>query len=432
MKTIVLDDDPTGTQSATGVTVLLDPRQDALLAALRAADTVYVQTNSRAVSEREAVRLVTTIRRAGLRAGKLLSQPVRFILRGDSTLRGHVFAESDVFASPSSVLLFVPAFPAGGRVTRDGTHFVRIGTEHLPAGHTEYARDPVFGFVSSTLAGYVAEKCHRAAVPVSLDALRASEGAAVADALAAAPPGAVVVPDAETDTDIVRIQRGLEKAWAARDIVVRCAAPLAAACAGVLSTSLLPRPLERPAGPVLLVCGSHTSGATAQLRELTRQVGCQLHTVPTSDALADPATTGRKLAKVAARTLESEGLACVVTEREREPAHGTLEHGQRVMAALSIAIRELAGQASAVVTKGGITSAEVIKTGFGAATARVRGQVLAGISVWDLSVSTRGTVPCVVIPGNVGDDHTLADIVQGVLAVRPAPPRTARPERPRC
>ncbi len=51
MKTVVLDDDPTGTQSATGVRVLLRWDADRLAAALDEVDAVYLQTNSRAVDE---------------------------------------------------------------------------------------------------------------------------------------------------------------------------------------------------------------------------------------------------------------------------------------------------------------------------------------------------------------------------------------------
>lgn len=113
MKTVVLDDDPTGTQSATGVQVLLESDADRLEAALRDADGVYVQTNSRALDEASAVALVARIRADALEAGARLGVEVRFVLRGDSTLRGHVFAETGVFAGAEDVVLFVPAFPAG-------------------------------------------------------------------------------------------------------------------------------------------------------------------------------------------------------------------------------------------------------------------------------------------------------------------------------
>jgi hypothetical protein len=57
VKTVVLDDDPTGTQSATGVRVLLRWDAERLAAALADADAVYLQTNSRAVDEAAAVAL---------------------------------------------------------------------------------------------------------------------------------------------------------------------------------------------------------------------------------------------------------------------------------------------------------------------------------------------------------------------------------------
>jgi len=74
MKTIVLDDDPTGTQSATGVSVLFETHVDLLVDALRQADSVYVQTNSRALPEAQAVALVAKIKADGEAAAKRLGR----------------------------------------------------------------------------------------------------------------------------------------------------------------------------------------------------------------------------------------------------------------------------------------------------------------------------------------------------------------------
>lgn len=57
------------------------------------------------------------------------------------------------------------------------------------------------------------------------------------------------------------------------ELVVRSAAPLAAELAGASSTGLLPSPLISAALPTLLVCGSHTAGATTQLRPVIDQWG---------------------------------------------------------------------------------------------------------------------------------------------------------------
>ncbi|MFC3995051.1 four-carbon acid sugar kinase family protein [Nocardiopsis sediminis] len=417
MKILVLDDDPTGTQSATGVPVLLETG-DATLSrdiedALRADDALYVLTNSRALGTDEAVALARRIRTAALEAVARLGTGVRFILRGDSTLRGHVFAESDAFATDASVMLFVPAFPAGGRTTRDGVHYVRVGEADVPAAETEYADDPVFGFGSSDMRGYVAEQGGgRPALTVALDDLRATGGGALADALTSAAPGTVVAPDAVTDADIDLVHHALVRAWAAgRDVVVRCAAPLAARCADAASTGPLPKPLDRAPGPVLVVCGSHTSGATAQLAALEHDRGLRPVVLDTDAALADPAAAGADLVERARAALRDNGAAVIASERHRRAADNTLGHGERVMAALTAAVHELSGEVAAVVAKGGITSAEVARTGLGARVARVRGQVLPGISVWDLPTPSGATVPYVVVPGNVGGETTLVDVL---------------------
>ncbi|MEV0330722.1 four-carbon acid sugar kinase family protein [Micromonospora echinospora] len=413
-KTVVLDDDPTGTQSASGVRVLLRWDADRLTETLRAVDAVYLQTNSRAIDAADAVALSRRIRAEVETASAALGERVDVVLRGDSTLRGHVFTETDVFTGDDTPILFLPAFPAGGRTTLGGVHYVRVDGVPVPAHRTEYAADPVFGFHHGDLVGYVREIGARQAVSVPVDQLRASGGAAVTAALLASPGRDVVAPDAETDADIDLVHRGLRAAREqGRSVVVRCAAPLAARCAGAVSTGLLPRPVHGGQGPVLVVCGSHTSGATAQLAELCRRRGVAPLTVDTGAALRDPVAAGRAVVAAAGQALRTDGIAVVASERVRHGDHHTLAHGDAVMTALTTVVRELSGTARVVVTKGGITSAEVVGTGLGADAATVRGQVLPGVSVWDLEGGVTAAT-CVIVPGNVGGPDTLAEIVEAL------------------
>ncbi|GAB3595353.1 four-carbon acid sugar kinase family protein [Microbacterium tumbae] len=408
MKTVVLDDDPTGTQSASGVTVLLEYDAALIREALAGADSVYVQTNSRAIDEAAAIALVSDVRDAALHAAADLGEEVQFVLRGDSTLRGHVFAETEQFLDDDAVIVFSPAFPDGGRTTVDGVHLVRIGGESLPAHETEYAEDPVFPFASGVLEEYVAEKSGRAAVGVRLAELRAGRAAAV---IMMAPAGSVILPDALTNEDILLIAEAISAARrAGRSVVVRSAAPLAAALAGVQSEGLLPRPLVPAAVPTLLACGSHTAGATAQLDAVTAAHGPAV-VIPTEDAFADPEAAGLVASERARAQLSSRGLAVITTERHRRPEHNTLRHGELVMTALTVAVRALVPEVDAVIAKGGITSAELACTGVGAARAEVRGQVLPGVSVWDL-VSAEGDPRLyVVVPGNVGEADALTEVL---------------------
>ena len=414
MRTVVLDDDPTGTQSATGVTVLLEYDASILTEALRDAPSVYVQTNSRALVEPEAVALVTRVRDAALVAGQTLGEEIQFVLRGDSTLRGHVFAESAVFASSGSVLLFVPAFPDGGRTTRGGIHYARIDGRDVPAGETEYAEDPVFGFRNSSMTGYVAEKNGQASTHVALEAVRTG---GLAGVLSEAPEGRVVTCDAVTGDDIALIADAVRAVRAVRaagrPVVVRSAAPLAADLAGVASSGLLPTPLVPSVRPTLLVCGSHTAGATAQLEALEPTFGSPVE-VDTAEALRDPASAGRRAAARARERLAETGLVMLASERRRLAEHNTLDHGEKVMTALTTAVAELADAVEVVVAKGGITSSEVARTGLGAASGLVLGQVLPGISVWDIEPRPGRHQLYVVVPGNVGGPETLAEVLRAV------------------
>lgn len=413
MKTVVLDDDPTGTQSATGVRVLLESDADLLTEALRHSDSVYVQTNSRAIDEAAAVRLVSRVKADAEEAARRLGERLQFVLRGDSTLRGHVFAETEVFLDEDAVMLFVPAFPDGGRTTVDGVHLVRIGDEVLPAHETEYAEDPVFPFSTGILVDYVCEKSSREPVGVPLAVVR-GDAADLAGAFGSAPAGSVLLPDALTGDDIRRIAAAVVEARRqGAVIVVRSAAPLAAALAGVQSEGLLPRPIVPEPRPTLLACGSHTGGASAQLARLREEWGEEA-VIDTDAALADPVAAGRTAADRARGQLAERPLTVVTTERVRSAENNTLAHGEKVMTALTTAVRDLLPAVEVVVAKGGITSAEVARTGIGATGAYVVGQVLPGVSVWRMLAHDGREITYVVVPGNVGGPETLADVLDAV------------------
>lgn len=418
MKTIVLDDDPTGTQSASDVTVLFDATADTITDALRTAQSVYIQTNSRAIDEGAARNLVAAIHRDGIEAGHRLGTDIRFVLRGDSTLRGHVFAETEEFLTPESIILFVPSFPDGGRTTLEGTHYVNVGGKNVPAHESEYADDPVFPFNTSVLVDYVQEKSGRLATAVALDGVRSI--APLVQAIKSATPGSVILPDAVTDEDIRCIAAAVEQAIGqGASVVVRCASPLAAMLAGVASQGLLQLPVLPAPEPTLLICGSHTAGASGQIATLEATCGKPL-LIDTETALNAPEVAGQQAAASLRGRLNERGLAIVASSRDRSAEHNTLHHGKQVMTALTSAVSALRSEVRVVIAKGGITSAEVARTGLAASQAYVMGQILPGVSLWRIDVDGAQLL-YVVVPGNVGDDNTLLKVIQAFgFAVMPA------------
>lgn len=409
VRTIVLDDDPTGTQCAANVTVLLGGGQGELAAALRDSASVYYETNTRSLDVAAAVRLVRRVRRDGEAAAARLGIEIRFVLRGDSTLRGHVFEEAAEFLDPGGVILFVPAYPEGGRTTEGGVHFLNQGGGKVPVALTEFAKDPVFGYSTSDLGEFVRSRSHRPSIEVPLARVRAG---LLQEAILAAPDGAVVIPDAVTDGDIRQIAQAVDLVLnAGRQIVVRCAAPLAAELAGVRSDSRLEVPFQPAPLRLLVACGSHTQGARSQVDHLAAQFGAP-SVIRTESALEDPMAEAERVAAAELEAMDARGFAFIATERTRLPQHGSLAHGSRIMTALTQAATLLIPAVDAVITKGGITSSEIMRTAAGATRTRVLGQFEPGISAMTLETGTGRRLVCVVVPGNVGDQAALARIVR--------------------
>jgi uncharacterized protein YgbK (DUF1537 family) len=181
---VIVDDDPTGTQAVSDVDVILRPDRAAFDDFFASAQrSTFVLSNSRALTERAAAALVGHIAGTVAAAGRAAGRPATLILRGDSTLRGHVFAEVEAVA-PSTPVLFVPAFLDGGRFTRGGVHYLQTRNGAVPVADTEFARDPIFAYRSRTLPDWVREvsRGRRHAITVPLALLRERGPDAVAEA----------------------------------------------------------------------------------------------------------------------------------------------------------------------------------------------------------------------------------------------------------
>ena len=159
---LVIDDDPTGTQSVHGVPVLTAWSEDDLAAALRDAGTVFVLTNSRSQPEREAVAVNREItgRAAAIAAAEGYALAVAS--RSDSTMRGHFPQEPDAVADALGTtvdgVLLCPCFLEAGRLTIDDVQWVAEDDRLVPSARTTYATDRSFGYEASNLRRWVEEK----------------------------------------------------------------------------------------------------------------------------------------------------------------------------------------------------------------------------------------------------------------------------------
>lgn len=415
-RVVVLDDDPTGTQSVANVEVILRPALPAYQRFFSGKErAVYVLTNTRALKQAAAVELVRTICADIQQAASEAEAEVSILLRGDSTLRGHIFAEMDVLAEAkhNAVLLFVPAFPDGGRITLDGVHYLISGTGKIPVAQTEFARDATFGYHSASMVEWVAEMGQgRQAHSLPLAQTRSQGAEALSRTLLEAPEGTVVVPDAETNEDLEMLVQGLlEAEERGRAIVVRSASPFAALRAGLHPASARPA-LASQENRVLVVCGSHTEASSHQLARLEEHAGPAI-TIPTDRLLAEGlARVVPHLADQVEQALTEQRFAILATERLRQARHNDLSIGAEVMSALTAIVTRVAQSCDAVIAKGGITSAQVATAGLAATRAYVQGQLEPGVSLWNLALPAGRTLPYAVIPGNIGHEQTLVHVAK--------------------
>ena len=434
---VVLDDDPTGTQTVHDVPVLTGWSKEELRRALEE-PVFYVLTNSRSFSEEEAVAMNEEISTRLVRAADEAGVDFAVTSRSDSTLRGHFPAEPDALRSTLEAqsdrrfdgVIVCPAFFEAGRLTAGDVHWVEQGEELVPVGLTEYASDPDFGYSSSNLRMWVEEKTGGRisagdVLSVGLDDIREGGPEQVREVLASVRDGRHVVVNATGYEDLEIFVLGLLAAEAdGKSFIYRTGPSFVRARGGIPeSRPLRPEDLyrERPRrGPGLVLVGSHVELTTRQL-EVTLDLGGLRAVELSVRRVLDPDWREEEIGRVAGAVngALSEEDVLVYTSREVVSADKNrtgLELGQAVSDAVVEVMRRVDRELPLgfVVAKGGITSSDVGTKGLGVRRAAVAGQMLAGIiPVWILPEDSEFPgIPYVVFPGNVGDEDSLKQVIE--------------------
>jgi uncharacterized protein YgbK (DUF1537 family) len=431
---VVLDDDPTGTQTVHDVPVLTTWEVDALAAELSSGGPVfYILTNSRSLPAAGADALNREIGRNLLEASRRTGREVAVVSRSDSTLRGHfpgeVAALSEALGGNFDGWLIVPFFLEGGRYTIDDVHWVAEGDQLIPAGQTPYARDAAFGYVHSNLKDWVAEKSGgridaATVASISLDEIRRGGPAAVTARLMEIRGGQCCVINAASYRDLEVFVMGLLAAEnAAEDgggkrFLYRTAASFVQVRAGIAARPLLTAAdLSTEGSGGLFVVGSYVPKTTAQLNRLLARPEITALEIPVAELLDDrrAATVGR-IVDAVNRALGQGETTVIYTSRTYVGAAGgesDLSIGRQVSDALIDIVRSVDVRPRYLVAKGGITSSDVATRGLDVRRAMVLGQILPGVPVWRTGAESRHPgLAYVVFPGNVGGDDALVEVME--------------------
>jgi uncharacterized protein YgbK (DUF1537 family) len=453
---VVLDDDPTGTQSVADLAVLT--RWDVAdftwaFTHIRENQTkpaVYVLTNTRSLDPAEAAARNEEIVRNAL-AAAAGNVRLGFVSRSDSTLRGHYPLEPDVIAATVAAetgeatdgVVIVPAFPDAGRVTIGGVHYMRGDAGSLtPVAETEFAQDASFGFVNSEMAKYVEEKSQGRfpasdVIVLDLNIIRAGASAqdptisakAIAETLEPATNSTPIVADIVTENDFRALALGLEEAERrGKKLLYRVGPPFVRGRIGqeirtaLTSDEAFAGNTPSTAGG-LIVVGSHVGLTTRQLNDLTaahssaRTIEIDVEKLLETEADAYIGTVVSDVVDALRK-----GDVIVHTSRlliKTDDAAASLKIARTVSAAVVAVVNRTLKTFPPrfVIAKGGITSSDVAAHGLEIRHAIVRGPMLPGIvSLWEPVDGPAKGIPFIVFAGNVGDDQSLTHVTRKLSA----------------
>jgi uncharacterized protein YgbK (DUF1537 family) len=439
-KVIVLDDDPTGSQTVHSCLLLTRWDVETLKQGLQdAAPLFFVLTNTRGMSASDAAELTRVVCK-NLRqaldelAGEGLSINPLLVSRSDSTLRGHYPVETDIIAEelgPFDAHFMIPAFFEGGRKTIDSTHYLVVDGKDVPVHETEFANDSVFGYTHSYLPDYVEEKTagRIKASQVERFDLDDVRGDSLSRLLALHDNVCCAV-DGETQQDLNHFCRQLmQAAQQGKRFLFRSAASLLTALA-----ELPPQPVaaedmreyvrNNMAGAVIV--GSHVTKTTQQLSQLLKLDDVQGIEIDVAKIAEHRAQLLEDVIAEADQCHAKDITPVIYTSRAElqfEDQASRLAFGEQVSAFLMDVVRNLPVTIGFLISKGGITSNDVLSDGLALRTSRVAGQILAGCSVVRCPDDhpRYPDMPVVIFPGNVGDENALATVLQ---RLRPEPDKT--------
>jgi len=435
-KIIVLDDDPTGSQTVHSCLLLTRWDVETLTLALDDASPLFfVLTNTRGLAAERAAEVTREVCRNLKQALKDRDiQPV-FVSRSDSTLRGHYPVETDVMAEelgPFDAHFLVPAFIEGGRTTRDSVHYLNVDGWNVPVHETEFARDSVFGYRHSYLPAYVEEKTRGRITAEQVGRLLLTDVRhGVSDRLALLRDNACVVVDAVGQDDLDRFAGDVMNAVAGgKRFLFRSAASLLTALAGLPSQPVPAAQMARHVRdqrPGAVVVGSHVPKTTRQLDALLKEPGVVGIEV---DVNRLPESHAALLADVLNRVEQAHraNLTPVIytSRHERQFANQAerLRFGEQLSGFLMDVVRGLPASLGFLISKGGITSNDTLSSGLQLPTARLLGQIIPGVSMvcCPEDHARFPGMPVVIFPGNVGDDQALATVYRRLMPAS-APPR---------
>lgn len=431
---IVLDDDPTGSQTIYDVPVLTSWEYDEIYNELELGTPLFfILTNSRSLTPKSAALLAQKLGRNINKASTDANRKVNIICRGDSTLRGHFPLEEKhlnaTLGQKVDLNLLIPAFFEGGRYTINDIQYLQEGNSLMPVGNSQFARDKVFGYNSSNLRDWIVEKSFEEIGYERIYSIKKEE-------LAGNDPTKLILKlssYSSSDYVIVNVTNYRELDFFTFALMksglkfsVRSSASFVSSISGHIPKPLLERNqlTNQPGKGGVIVVGSYVPKSTEQLAYLLQKNIMPSIRIDVTRIVGDQ--DGEYLDQMISmmKSYLNQDLD-VVIYTSRDLKYGasrseSLQINRQVSKFIVDMLGSLELPPRFILAKGGITSSDVATKSLGVKKAHVMGQLINGVPIWTTGLDAKfKNLLYIIFPGNVGSEHALYDAYKKIGKLDP-------------
>ncbi|MEB7657974.1 hypothetical protein NGB24_08875 [Mammaliicoccus vitulinus] len=426
-KIVVLDDDPTGTQTVKDLPVYTDWTESLLTDAFEQPNNMfYILTNSRALNALETTQLHQELSKNIENVSQKLNKPYLIISRGDSTLRGHFYLEPNVLnetaTKPFNAVFYLPEFFEGDRYTYKGIHYLKEDNQYIPVSESEFANDTTFGFDSTSMADFIEEKSQgeiksENVFHITLDQIRNREKEQILNTFGDLNNFDAVVVDALNDEDMDYFTACLVEylKYHNKKFIFRTAASFVKSICETPGEIINLQNYKKNNNGGIIIVGSHVKKSSSQLNHLLENANInaiefdvKAVTQSNFQDYIDKLTTE-------VENIITKGKDVVIYTSRDVIKTGDLTNNLSISTNISNGlvsiIKRLSIQPNFIIAKGGITSSDVATKGLNIKKAKVIGQITKGVPVWLTGNEAKyHHMPYVIFPGNVGEVDTLTKV----------------------
>ncbi len=443
MKIIIIDDDPTGSQTVNDCNLILRWDYETLLKGLKdSSNLLFILANTRSLSKEDVkIRLkeICSALREIMNNSSFAEEDFVLISRGDSTLRGHNFLEPDIInelLGPFDATFYIPAFIEGNRTTVNGNHFV----DNIPINKTIFSKDKIFGFNTSNIKELLCEQSNyqldfnniENICIKDFEALETNQPSKLFMRIEKLKNNKKVIVDIMDYSQLDKFSSIVRSLLKKKKFLFRSAASFISSLSNVKRTQkdhiyfsqLRRKNNSDKAMKGLIVVGSYVELTTRQLNKvleisLCKPIEVNVFKLYEFFKIGDNLNINslKKLILNSIRqNLIRESIPVLYTSREiisPIDKNDLIQFQLFLSAFIAEIVSAIKNEIGYLISKGGITTNTIISEGLEAESVYLEGQILPGISLVTFNLlKQKGKLPIVTFPGNIGNKMSLVKALE--------------------